>query len=105
MNTFLVIGIFISLFCILIQFARQEHIQEDYEEAVIDIEGRLDWAHSRTSFPFGMKAQLEVSYELLGKAKTHWKENKWNQAYQFALQSQEAMNKAQKIYVSALTPR
>ncbi len=102
MNTLLV---FVSLFILLylfIQFARQEHVQDDFEDTIADVEGRLDWAYSRTSFPFGMRAQLEVSHQLLGKAKNLWKENKWHQAYRVALQSQKAMNNAQSIYSLAL---
>jgi len=105
MDTVLGIGFCIILFYFIIQFARQEHVQEEYEEAIIDIEGRLEWACTRTSFPFGMKAQLEVSNELLGKSKNLWKENKWHQAYRVALESQKAMNKAQIIYCSAIKAR
>lgn len=102
MNTILVVGFIVLFFNILVQFARQEHVQDYYDEAIGDVEGRLEWARTRTSFPFGMKAQLEVSYELLGKAKSLWKESEWHKAYRVALQSQEAMNKAQKIYCSAI---
>ncbi len=102
MNIVLAVGFFIMLFYLLIQFARQEEIQEVYEDAVIDVEGRLEWARTRSHFPFGMKAQLEVSCELLDKAKNLWDENKWNQAYRAALQSQEAMNRAQSIYRSVI---
>ena len=49
-----------------------------------------------------MQAQLEVSCELLGEAKYLWKGNKWQQAYLVAHQSQEAMNKAQRIYSRAI---
>lgn len=105
MNTFLAIGFLVAIFYLLIQFARQEHVQDDYEDAIIDIEGRLEWAYSRTSFPFGMKAQLEVSCKLLDKAKSLWQENKWHQAHRVARRSQEAMNKAQSIYSSSLKNR
>lgn len=105
MNTVLAIGFFVIIYYVIIQFARQEHIQEYYEDAIIDVEGRLEWARTRSSFPFGMKAQLEVSYELLGEAKSLWKGKKWHQAYRVALQSQEAMNKAQSIYSSAIKAR
>jgi hypothetical protein len=88
-------GIVIYLF---IQFARQEYVQDDFEDTIDDIEGRLEWARTRTSFPFGMKAQLEVSNDLLKRAKNLWERNKWHQAYLVALQSQKAMNKAQNIY-------
>lgn len=105
MHSVLVIGVFFLFLYYFVQFARQEHIQEYYEDAIFDVEGRLEWARSRTSFPFGMKAQIDVSSRLLGKAKSLWKENKWQQAYRVALQSQEAMNKAQNIYRSVVISR
>ena len=102
MNAVLTIGFLAVIYYLFIQFARHEYIQEDYEEAIIDVEGRLEWACSRTNFPFGMRAQLNVSRDLLRKAKSLWKDNKWHQAYWVALQSQEAMNKAQNIYRKAI---
>lgn len=102
MDAILGVGFIVVFFNILVQFARQEHVQDDYDEAIDDVEGRLEWARTRSSFPFGMKAQLEVSYELLNRAKSLWKESEWHKAYRVALQSQEAMNKAQKIYCSAI---
>ncbi|MGW8195370.1 MAG: hypothetical protein ACWGOX_14020 [Desulforhopalus sp.] len=105
MTTVLALGMLATLFCLFVQFARQEYVQDDYEEAIVDIEGRLEWARTRKSHPFGMKAQLEVSCELLHKAKSLWQENKWQQAYHVALQSQGAMNRAQRIYSSVLKTR
>lgn len=102
MNTVLAIQLLLVFFYFLIRFARQEQVQDEYEEAVNDIESRLEWAHSRKSFPFGMKAQLEVCSKLLGQAKRLWKENKWRKAYRVALQSQEAMDRAQKIYTAII---
>lgn len=102
MNNVLVIGFLVVIFYYLIQFARQEYVQDDFEDAIVDVEGRLEWARTRAFFPFGMKAQLEVSRELLVNAKSLWKENKWHRAYRAALQSQKAMNKAQSIYCSFL---
>ena len=102
MNNVLVIGFLVVIFYHLIQFARQEHVQDDFEDTIVDVEGRLEWARTRTFFPFGMKAQLEVSHELLVNAKNLWKKNKWHRAYRAALQSQKAMNKAQSIYCSFL---
>ena len=105
MNTLLAFG-FLVIFCyFLIQFGRQEYVQEIYEDTIFDVEGRLEWAYTRTSFPFGMKAQLEVSYELLSRAKSLWKENRCHQAYRVALQAQKAMNNAQCIYSSAIKVR
>ena len=102
MNTVMAVGFLFIILYFFIQFARQEQIQDDYEDAIIDVEGRLAWARTRSSFPFGMKAQLEVSCSLLNKAKIFWEENKWHQAYRVARQSQEAMNKAQRIYCAAI---
>lgn len=102
MNTVLTLQLVMAFFYCLVQFARQEYIQEEYEEAVFDVESRLEWAKTRQSFPFGMKAQLDICSRLLGRAKRLWKENQWQQAYQVARQSQEAMNRAQSIYVSVV---
>ncbi len=98
MEAVLAVGFIGIFFYLLIYFARHEYVQDGYEEAIGDVEGRLEWARTRTSFPFGMRAQLDVARELLGRAKRLWKKNKWHQAYCVALQSQEAVNKAQCIY-------
>lgn len=97
--TIVFLGTILYLF---IQFARQEYLQEDYEEAVLDVEGRLEWARSRTSFPFGMKAQMEVSFELLQQAKKLWRDNQWSRACLVSRKSQKAMDRAQAIYRSAI---
>ena len=55
MNAILVTGFLVTIFYFLVQFGRQEHFQEDYEEAIKDVEGRLEWAKTRTLFPFGMQ--------------------------------------------------
>ncbi len=98
MHTALAIGFFILFLYLLIQSARHETIQDDYEDIIIDVEGRLDWARSRPSYPFGMRTQINMSNELLGKSKILWNNNKWHQALRVALQSQEAINRAQNIY-------
>ena len=105
MHTVLTLGFIFSLFFLLIQFARQEYIQEYYEETILDVEGRLEWARSRRTFPFGMRAQMDVCLQHLGHAKSLWKAHKWDRAYQAALQSQEAMNRAQRIYSSVIASR
>ncbi len=102
MSAILAIVFFVAIFHLFIQFARQESIEDEYEDAIIDVEGRLEWGRSRRHFPFGMKAQLEVSHELLHTAKNLWKRNQWHRAYRVALQSQEAMNRAQNIYSSVV---
>ncbi len=98
MEAVFAVGFICIFFYLLIHFGRHEYIQDGFEEAIGDIEGRLEWARTRTSFPFGMKAQLDVAGELLGRAKKLWRKNKWHQAYCVALQSQEAVDKAQNIY-------
>jgi hypothetical protein len=59
MNNVLVIGFLVVIFYYLIQFARQEHVQDDFEDAIVDVEGRLEWARTRTFFPFGIKLSLK----------------------------------------------
>ena len=103
MNTILAIGIFLVCYYYIIQFGQEEEIGEHYEEAILEVEGRLDWARSRNHVPFGMRAQMQVSQELLGKAKHLWHNKKWHQAYRVALQSQEALDKAQHIYIAAIS--
>lgn len=98
MNIVLALALFFLVCRVFLQFARQEEAQEEYEEAVHDVEGRLEWAQTRRSHPFGMQAQLDVSRELLHRARELWAENRWQQACHAALKSQEAMNKAQRIY-------
>ena len=101
MSTLFAIGIIVTITYLLIQFVRQEAVEEFYEEAILDIEGRLDWARTRSSCPFGMKAQIDVSNKLLHQAKNLWRGNKYHQAYRVARQSQKAIDKAQSIYISA----
>lgn len=72
----------------------------NYEDIIIDVEGRLEWARALRSFTFGMKSQLDVCRERLDKAKNLWRDNRWYQAYEFARKSQEAMNNAQDLYKS-----
>lgn len=102
MTTFLTVQFFIILLYFLVQFARLEQVQEIYKDTIVEVEGRLEWARSRSTFPFGMRAQLDVASQLLHQAQRLWRKNKWHQAYQVALKSQEAMSKAQKIYISAI---
>ncbi len=102
MNAVLGLGFYSVIIYLLIQFARQEIVQDNYDDAIVDIEGRLDWARTCSFFPFGMKSQIEVATELLEKAKCLWVENKWHQAYVIACRSQEALNKAQSIYSSGI---
>lgn len=98
MTSVMTIMFIISLCGLLALFARQEYIQDDFENAVLDVEGRLEWATSRNTFPFGMRAQIDVCRERLERAKNLWRANKWQQAYHTALQAQESMNRVQQIY-------
>ena len=101
MNILFAIGLIITITYLLIQFVRQEAVEESYQDLIIDIEGRLDWARSRSSYPFNMKTQIDISNKLLHQAKNLWRNNKCHQAYRVARQSQEALDKAQSIYISA----
>ena len=103
MNILLGCAFILIILYLLVSFARQECVQEEYENAILDVEGRLDWAHSRSSFPFGMKSQLQVCRRFLKQAKFLWTINKWHQAYSVVLQSQKAMDRAQTIYRNVLT--
>ena len=102
MSTILAIGFLFGVIHLFIQFGRHECVCEEFEETILDVESRLQWARERPRFPFGMKAQMEVSGELLGRAKSLWQNNKWHQAYQVAIQSQKAIDRAQSIYSSVI---
>ena len=105
MSILFAIGLIATITYFLIQFVRQEAVEEFYQEAILDIEGRLDWARTRPSYPFGMKAQIDISNKLLHQAKNLWRGNKYHQAYRVAHQSQVAIDKAQSIYISATIKR
>lgn len=105
MHVFLALVFSTLLIYLFVQFARQEEVQDDFEDAILDVEARLEWARTRNSFPFGMQAQMEISGELLGKAKNLWNQHRWRQAYQTALRSQDAIDKAQQIYSSMIAAR
>lgn len=101
MSILLAAGIIVIITHYGIQFIQQEAVEEVYQDAILDIEGRLDWARSRRTYPFGMKAQMDRSSKLLYQAKNLWQGNQYHQAYQVARQSQMAIDKAQHIYISA----
>lgn len=105
MSAFLTFSLLVVVFYMFIQFARQEEIMDKFEDTINDTEGRLEWARTRSFFPFGMKSQLRVSSDLLMRAKSLWEQDKWYQAHSVALKSQEAMNRAQRIYTRAITHR
>jgi len=88
------------IICLFFQFARQEYLEAYYEEIVLDVESRLEWARALNKFPFGMRSQLEVCQERLGHAKRLWGDNRWYLAYETACESQEAMDSAQDLYTS-----
>jgi hypothetical protein len=85
----------------LILFIQQEAVEEFYQDVILDIEGRLDWARSRRTYPFGMQAKMDESNKLLRQAKNLWQGNQYRQAYRVARQSQMAIDRAQSIYISA----
>lgn len=85
----------------IFKFAQQENVEEYYQQTILDIEALQDWAASRTTYPFGMKAQIEISNDLLHQAKILQGESEYQHAYQVARQSWSAINKAQKIYILA----
>lgn len=102
MQSIFAILFLVFILYLFVQFARQECIQDDYLEVVDDVESRYEWARTRTLFPFGMRAQLERSQELLWLAKSLWQKGRWQQAHCVVRQSQDAMNKAQRIYCSVV---
>ena len=105
MHVFLAVVFSVLLIYLLVQFARQEEIQDDYKDAILDVEARLEWARTRSTFPFGMETQMEVASTLLVRAKNLWRQNQWHQAYRTVLQSQDAINRAQHIYSSMIAAR
>ena len=105
MSLLFAIGFIITITYPLVQFGRQEAVEEFYQEAIIDIEGRLDWARTRSTYPLGMQAKVAVANQLLQQAKKLWRGNKYQQAYRVACLSQEAIDKAQIIYISAAITR
>ena len=89
MSDFMTLGFIITLFYLLVRFARQEQIQDVYEAVVIDIESRLDWARTRRNYPFGMESQMAISKIFLTGPRQLWLENRWAQAYKTALKSRK----------------
>ena len=100
MDSLFAIGVIVTITYLLAQFTRQEAVEEFYEAVIIDVEGRLDWATSRPTYPFSMQADIDAASKFLHQAKKLWRANKYPQAYQIARESQQAMDKAQNIYIS-----
>ena len=100
MSVILAVAFAVMILYLFVQFGRQEYIEEYYEDIIIDVEGRLEWARALRSFPFGMRSQLDVCRGLFEKSKNLWQDNRWFQAYEVARKSQEAMNNAQNLYKS-----
>ncbi len=73
MSIILAVAFTVMIFSLFVQFARHEFIEEYYEDIIIDVEGRLEWAHSLRSFPFGMASQLDACREHLDKAQDLYK--------------------------------
>ena len=100
MGGIVAIAFAVMLFCLFMQFARQETVEDYFEEIVLDVEGRLEWARALRKPPFGMRSQLDVCRERLARAKNLWGNNRWHQACEVARKFQEAMNRAQDLYTS-----
>ncbi|MCP4326336.1 MAG: hypothetical protein GY951_10860 [Psychromonas sp.] len=100
MNSLFVIGLIVTIIYFLVQFAKQEAIEEFYDAIIIDVEGRLNWAASRTTLPFGMLENINTASKQLALSKYLWGEHKYHQAYQIACESQQAIENAQILYIS-----
>ncbi len=88
------------------RFGYRDERVEPYEEAVLDVEGRLDWAHSRAKpLPPGMESQLARTSKLLEEAKALWAANKWDRAVKKAWAAQKSMTTAQDIFIQANNAR
>jgi len=105
MNAFLAIGFIVTVIYFFTRFAKQEAVEQFYEAVILDVEGRLDWATSRSTHPFAMQVNITRASKLLFQAKSLWRGNKFHQAYQVARESQQAIDKAQSIYISAQLKR
>lgn len=101
MSILFVFALIVTITYMIFKFAQQEAVEEEYQEAILDIESLQEWASSRAIYPFGMKAQIEISNKLLHQAKDLRCESKYQQAYRVALQSLHAIDNAQRIYISA----
>ena len=104
MNLLILAGLAAFIY-MMVQFGRQESVQEYYEETINDVDARFEWAKTRSFYPFGMEAQLDNSWEWLEKAKELWSQRKWHDAYRAAKQSQAHMNQAQEIFSNAIKAR
>lgn len=88
------------------RFGYREERVEPYEEAILDVEGRLDWADSRAKpLPPGMEAELGRTRELLEEAKSLWKSGQWDKAVKTAWKAQKAMTIAQDTFIAANNAR
>ncbi|GLS92410.1 hypothetical protein GCM10007916_34810 [Psychromonas marina] len=101
MSILFIFALITTITYIIFKFAQQEAVEEQYQEAILDIESLQDWAISRPTCPFGMKSQIDTSNKLLHQAKDLRNESEYQQAYRVALQSLHAIDKAQRIYISA----
>ena len=101
MNVVIIFTLIITIFYMIFKFAQQESVEEYYQQTILDIEALLDWSRSRTIHPFGMDTQIKLSDYLLHQAKDLRGESEYQRAYQVALESMKAIDKAQRIYISA----
>ncbi len=105
MDTIFTLGLIALITYLFSQFAKQEAVEEFYLAIIMDVEGRIDWAVTRSSYPFGMLANIELSNKLLQQARELWRGKQFHQAYRVARQSQKAIDKAQNIYISVNSTR
>lgn len=101
MSMLFVFTLIVTITYIIFKFGQQETVDVYYQEAISDIESLQAWANSRNTYPFGMKAQMDISNKLLHQAKHLRCESEYGRAYRVALQSLHAIDKAQRIYISA----
>lgn len=106
MSSILAIALIAAFIAFCVHYGRKEAVDEQYEDIMIDLNGRFDWAKSRKGpLPFGMDAQLQNSWDLMHEAQELWKKHKWHDAYRRAKKAQDHMNQAQTIYSDAIQAR
>lgn len=101
MNILFIFALIVTITYVIFRLGQHEAVDEYYHEAILDIESLQAWANTRTTYPFGMKAQMDISNKLLHQAKDLRYESEYRHAYRVALQSLHAIDKAQRIYISA----
>lgn len=98
-SSVLVLFIIAAMLYVFWKFGYRDERAEPYEEAVNDVESRLDWARSRpTPLPAGMETHLQEAETLVAEAKKLWNGMKWDRALRTAWKARKAMNQAQGIF-------